>query len=200
MRTRKIIKLIHKSTIIYCLFLFTGYINNIYSSSSKTISAEISINQIEYKELIHKYFPNFVLIDIDDLEPYARDCFRSYYPSLSPSLVYRDFNGNGYLDFALLLKNSKKKDDKIIFAIFLQINCRQFNLEFNLEIDSDYVDNYILPIKPGTILTESEALPGPGKKVKLKYAAIKLIYFETSSVVYYWDDKTKKFKEIWTSD
>ena len=157
-------------------------------------------NEIEHVDLIQKYFPDYVLMNIEELENYARMWFSRHYQNLNPFLVKRDFDGNNFTDIALIMRNSKSQKGNTIFAIFLQSDKGQYELEFRLNMDIYRDDVFIIPIEAGEIVKQTLALDTPYKEVELKNPAVELYYFEKSSVVYYWDDKTKKFEEIWTSD
>jgi len=190
----------YKVTRILYLALFILIMVLSFIFTAETKSMKLARNEIGYKELIQKYFPNYILLDIDELDPLAKEVFNEHYPNLNPSLVCRDFDGNGFLDFAVLVRTSKIKDGNTVFAIFLQSEPRQFRLEFNLNMEFYRNDVFILPVEAGEILKETDAIEGPERKVKLKNPAVHLIYIGKSAVAYYWDEKAKKFDSIWTSD
>jgi len=189
-----------KNNLILYFFLFVLFSVFLSSSNAEAKIARLVINQIEYEKLIQKYFPGYILMNIEELEPFARFYFERDHPNLNPALVCKDFDGNEFLDYALLIRTSKIKDGNTVFAIFLQSEHEKFKLEFyvKMEFYLDFV--YIVPIEAGKTVSQTEALDAPMKKVKLKNPAVHLIYSEKSSVAYYWDDKAKKFDSIWTSD
>ena len=163
----------------------------------ETYSYELSMNRIKFIKLIEQHFPRYVLRDIEELSPFARNYFKSHYPNFDPSLVHRDFDGNGFEDVAFLLRESKNKDYINIFVIFLQSSHEKFKMKYCLNIGANPGDLYIIPLESGS---QIESFDEPRKKIKLKNSSVELVYFEKSSVVYYWDGRTKKFKSIWTSD
>ena len=201
MQNQKMIKVDnYKNPIILCFLLIAVFILFLFIYTTEAKSTKSVEDKTDYKELIQKYFPGYVLMDIEELDPYAKDRFRSYHPDLNPSLVCGDFDGNGFLDYAFLLRNSKDKKGTTIFTIFMQSKHSQFELEFCLNMGFYRNDVIIQRIEAGKILSQTKSIDEPKEDVKLKNAAVELAYFEKSSVVYYWDDKTKKFEEIWTSD
>lgn len=178
------------------LFLFLVHFACLFGTVREAKSAELLLVQDEYKEIIQKYFSNYVLRNYDELSDYAKSYFRNRYSNLNPSLVCRDFDGNGFLDFALLLKSKGDRDGITVFVIFLQFDRNKFEKKYRLNIGIYQGDLFILPKETGELLENVEE----PRKIKLKNAAVELVYFEKSSVAYYWSEKTKKFESIWTSD
>lgn len=152
------------------------------------------------RNIINEYFPNYTLKDMDGLDPVTRDYFKEHYPNSNPSVVHSDFDGNGFLDFAVLLQTLDSNGGKTMFAILLGRGRNQFNLAYNLDMGAslDYV--YVIPIEPGKILTQTESIETPRENIRLKYAAVELVYFEKAAIAYYWDDKSKQFSSIQTRD
>ena len=99
---RRIKKDIYKVIAIFIVILF--------SFAMETHSYELSVNRIKFIKLIEQHFPRYVLRDIEELSPFARNYFKSHYPNFDPSLVHRDFDGNGFEDVAFLLRESKNND------------------------------------------------------------------------------------------
>lgn len=190
----------NKNSKIYRILLLVVSIISIFGSVVEAKNTGIIVNQNECVELIKRYFPDYALMEDRELTPLARDYFNKHYPKLTPSLVNADFDGNDFLDFAVLLRKGKGKDRITILAIFLRANQQRFELAYYLSLGVYGGDVYITPVESGKIVRQTESANVPREKVKLKNTAIQLVYFEKSSVVYYWDDKVKKFESIWTSD
>jgi hypothetical protein len=189
----------NRNTKIYGILLGI-FIVFIAGSIIETKNASSTVSQNESTELIKKYFPDYVLMEIGELTPLARKYFKRHYPNLTPSFVRADFDGDGFLDLALLLRKARGKDRKTILTIFLHSNRNRFELAYYLSFGVYGGDVYIIPVESGKVVSQTESIDVPREKVELRNTAIELVYFEKSSVVYYWDDRMKKFESIWTSD
>ncbi len=125
-----------------------------------------------------------------------------------PIYVSSDFNGDGSLDYASVLRfgeygpeeerwGNKYHKTRLVLVVFT--SATDGYVAWQLK-DVDYyiplVNVTLSVVKKGTVLTEAEE----GPSVKIDCDAISLSYLEKSEVVYYWSNKDKKFKEIWTSD
>lgn len=181
--------------ILLSLFTMPYGISKVTSEDNKPIS---ELNNI--RNFIDKYFHNYEIMEIEGLDPFLQNYFRKHYPQLNPCIVYKDLDGNGLVDFGVLLKNLVGKKDRTIFAIFLHTNKNHFEPKYYQDMEFYRDDVYILPIESGSILKQTESIDAPYKEVRLKNAAIELVYFEKSSVAYYWEEGKKDFASIWTSD
>lgn len=180
------------------IFPFLFIVNAIVMAEDTSV--RICGNHKEIKELINAHFPDYVLMDIDELDAFAKDVFKKHYPQSNPHLVCRDFDGNGLIDYALLLRNSKKKGKQTIFTIFLQSSHSYFKLAHHLNLEFYRDDVYIIPIEPGRLLSQTPATDAPSKEIRLKNAAVELVYVGKAALAYYWDDKSKSFATICTAD
>ncbi|UCD83272.1 MAG: hypothetical protein JSU92_08065 [Deltaproteobacteria bacterium] len=182
------------------LFLIAPALGIIAAIISTTIYNRDSSSAVD---VIEKFYPGYALIEVDELDSYAKDYFKKDYPNKSPSLIHSDFDGNGFLDFAFLLRNKKSKDAKTIFTIFLQSKKNKFNLAYYLNLEIYRDDVYIVPIEPGVLVSEVECCGDddkPTKKIHLKNTAVELFYVGKASVAFYWDSKKNYFDTIATSD
>ena len=110
--------------------------------------------------------------------------------------VIADFNGDKKRDFAgLLRKASGPLDLVVVYSTSSGLVHKVLRQDASMDIDSRL---------PGVILEPPGRVEGhpsddvPNGVANLKYQGIHLIYFEKSSVLFYWEND--QFKEMWTSD
>ena len=53
-----------------------------------------------------RLFPGFHIVMVEEFDPDTRAFVHSHFPKDSPSVVRGDFDGDGVMDYALLLKDS----------------------------------------------------------------------------------------------
>ncbi|CAB1059474.1 hypothetical protein D1BOALGB6SA_4236 [Olavius sp. associated proteobacterium Delta 1] len=152
----------------------------------------------ESSKLINEYFPNYDLLEYQDLDFFGKDCFEEYRSKYNPGIVNRDFNGDSLNDFAFLLKDVKSNSDDVIFAIFLKQSKDNYKLTINHDLKGYKGIVFILPVEPGKVLKETEAVDTrkPRRKIKLKNAAIELWYCGKTTVVFYWNLELNRFDSI----
>jgi hypothetical protein len=154
----------------------------------------------EYLKLIKNNFPNYILLRIDDLNSFTKPYFKEHYSGLNPSLIHLDFNGDGHLDYAFLLRNKDSKDAKTIFAVFLNNGKGNYELIHQRKDDIYRDDTFIVPIKAGKIITETDSIDKkePLKKVVLNNYSIEYNVLGKGIVIFYWDEIVKKISSITT--
>jgi len=122
------------------------------------------------------------------------------FPKSNPSVVHADFDGDGNLDYALLLKNDKSQAAKLVVLLCSGTShCRSV---YELDVTADSGIVYLRPVATGSVVSQTEAIdsttaPSPAK---LHSTGIQVTYFEKAAVVLYWDRKLKKIREVQTAD
>ena len=169
-----------------------------YSGCQKDNNIEENIYGVE--EIVKIFLPGYELMSEDNLDSAMEKYFTTNFPSIKPTVIYDDFDDNGLKDYAVLAQIIKKQEKKNIFAILSQVNKNDYKPTFIVNIGTNMDLNYIISIKAGNIINQAECIGKPMPSVKLKYSAIKLVYFEKSAVVYYWNDRECGFDSLWVSD
>jgi hypothetical protein len=118
--------------------------------------------------------------------------------------VEGDFDGDGKSDTAEILINSAKNQ----FAVFVNLAAKHQWQILVEPVDLASLDRFAIAIvKPGRYETacgkgydDSFCAQGEPDYLVLAHPAINFIYTESSDSIFYWDGKTKSFREIAMSD
>jgi hypothetical protein len=145
-------------------------------------------------------FPGYHLLTLKERDSDTKAFFIQHFPKANPSVIHADFDGDGHLDYALLLKNGKSPATKLVVLLCSEdVHCRTV---YELDV-TGYSDGvYLRPVARGTVVSQTEALDTTNNSspAKLKTSGIQVTYFEKGEVVLYWDKKLKKIKEVQTAD
>jgi hypothetical protein len=140
--------------------------------------------------IIKKIYPTCNIVTLSDLADEAKSEFLGMYPHGNPGWVKGDFNGDGFVDYALLLSN-KEKDTTYLRLVVLLSSGNKFtvkNLVSKFEGDSFW---YISLMPAGTVVKHTEAfapINNEPNEIKLKYPAVE--YFKAGSFmsVFYFEN------------
>jgi hypothetical protein len=140
-----------------------------------------------------KYYRGYRLITLDFLEGDLIEYFKQNFANENPGCVSADFNGDGTIDYAVLLVREEQKMTIEKVVVFKGQQNGEF-IPINLYTIRDrFHDFYLQKITPGKIKeVDSEY------SVIIKNPAFALNLFESASRVYFWDGKI--FRNIQTSD
>ncbi len=130
-----------------------------------------------------------------EFEPYLKSYFEEQ-AQAEPWAVEGDFNGDNISDWAGLLRNRDSRIDLLVVY----------------SVEDEYVHSVLATLGAdengiyfGVVLEPAGEVHGfpldddePDPVVTLRNPGVHLIYYEKSSVLYYWDNG--KFREFWTSD
>jgi hypothetical protein len=145
-------------------------------------------------------FPGYHLLTMSELDTGTRAYFSQHFPKSNPSVVQADFDGDGHLDYALLVRNVKSKTTKLIVLLCSEDGqCRKV-YELDVSMYSDLV--YLRLVAIGSVVSQTDAIDSTDHltPVRLKASGIQVSYFEKGKVVLYWNRKLKKIKEVDTQD
>lgn len=160
------------------VFSYT-FFSSAYAADYKSVSEVIN----HYKDQI---------VNIKDLDADARGYFITSKRGKSPGIVREDFNGDGKEDVALLTKSA------LLFFICTD-QCREIKSQ-NYGGFAGF--QYIIPIKKGAKVEEFDGMENrpPTPPIRLKNAAVHLIFHGKASIAYYWDSVLNNFSDIITGD
>ena len=144
-------------------------------------------------------FPGYHLLTLKERDSDTSAYILQHFPKASTSVVHADFDGDGHLDYAVLLKNDKSKETKLFVLLCSEdASCRNV-YELDVTAYSDLV--YLRPVKKVAAVSQTEAVGSKGaSQANLKSAGIQVVYFEKGKVVLYWDKRLKKIKEVQAED
>ncbi len=145
-------------------------------------------------------FPGYHLLTLEERDSDARAFIVKHFPKASASVVHADFDGDGHLDYALLLKNDKSQATKLFVLLCSEeVRCRTV---YQLDVTAYSGSAYLRPVAMGSVVSQTEALdsPNPSALAKLQSTGIQITYFGKGAVVLYWNKKLRKIAEIQTED
>lgn len=143
-------------------------------------------------------FPGYHLLTLKELDSDAKAFFLQHFPKASPSVVHADFDGDGHLDYALLLKNEKSNVTKLeVFLCPQDGHCRNV---YELDVSADSGAVYLRPVSRGSRVSQTESTETNTAPVNLKFSGIRMTYFGQAEVVLYWNENLKKIEELQTAD
>src|SRR5208282_2059627 len=62
-------------------------------------------------------FPGYHLLTLKERDPDTRAFIVQHFPKANPSVVHADFDGDGHLDYALLVRNDKLQLTKLVVLL-----------------------------------------------------------------------------------
>jgi hypothetical protein len=145
-----------------------------------------------------KPFPASHLLALQERDTDMRAFFVRHFPKDNPSLVRADFDGNGYPDYALLLRDDKTGATKLV--VLLCAAGDQCKKVYELDEAAHAGAVYLRPVSIGSKVSQTDGIPGNTPPIKLGSTGIQINYFEKGKIVLYWNPKHQKIQEIQTSD
>jgi len=143
-------------------------------------------------------FAGYRLLTLNELDPDARAFFLKHFPKANPSVVHADFNGDGNLDYALLLRNDKSEAAKLVILLCSQdTHCRSVS---ESDISGYSGSAFVRPVAKGSKVSQTESIETGSPPVSLKFSGVRVTYFGKAEVVLYWNEKAKKIESITTAD
>src|SRR6266849_394419 len=144
-------------------------------------------------------FPGYHLLTLKERDSDTRAFILQHFPSANPSVVHADFDGDGHLDYALLLRNDKSQATKLVVRLCSEDgHCRNV---YELDVSAYSGSVYLRPVTRGSRVSQTEAIDtNHGAPVILKFSGIRVTYFGKGEVVLYWNKKLKKIEGVQTED
>lgn len=145
-------------------------------------------------------FPGYHVLTLNQRDSSTRAFISQHFPKLNPSVVHADFDSDGHLDYALLVRNEKSKTTKLIVLLWSEDGQYRKVYESDVIMYSELV--YLQPAPIGSVASQTDAFDSTdhSSPVRLKSTGIKVSYFEKGEIVVYWNRKLKKIKEVQTAD
>ena len=158
----------------------------------------------DLEQVLH-LFPDQHVLKLEEFDEDTRAFVRSHFPKDNPSVIGGDFDGNGVLDYALLLKGDKVKGDKsssLKVEVVLCAPDQQCRGVYHLDVSSYAGAVYLRPARIGSHATRTDAVPTADgtSKGRLTLVGIQVVYFEKRKVLLSWNPKYKRIEEVQTGD
>lgn len=145
-------------------------------------------------------FPGYHVLTLADRDTETRSFLHQRFPKDNPSVVHADIDGDGHLDYALLLKNDKSSHAKFVVLLCSADDSCKKTYESDLTGYSEEV--CLRGASSGSRFPRTEAIETPDRIGPLKPSAtgIRVIYVGQAEVVYSWNKKHQKIEAIQTGD
>ena len=139
--------------------------------------------------IIKKACPTCDIVSLNDLAEEAKSEYLEMYPNGNPGWIKGDFNGDGFIDYALLLRNME--DDKAFLRLVVLLSSdRKFVLVNLIEKYMGHSYWYLGLMPAGTVAKHTDAFDPPDKEpseLKLKFPAIEYYKAGSSMNLYYFE-------------
>lgn len=161
--------------------------------------------ELSAPEPMARHFPGLVLMEAADLNPsilaqFADRDARSSDP-WALTWVQADFDGNGAVDHAALLRTPRGSGDpEVVFAVLLAAANGEFEVVLEQRFGglADYA--VIGVIDAGKTVHRTEAIERTTSEVRLRNPGLALTYVGKAEIVYFWDASQGYFDTIQTAD
>jgi hypothetical protein len=152
------------------------------------------------KTQIAKQFPNYRLPKISDNDADSIAYFRQQGSNGCLGVANADFDGNGTIDYAILLTELKRDNSLLVAALLKK---KDWVIEKLFELGSDRARLYVGSVEPGRYdrvesIDESKLEPGEVYSYTSKLPGIVTGLLESSGVVYF--RTSKGWIHVWISD
>lgn len=174
------------------LVIFLFRVNDVVEGkNSKLQKEDIGFLPSNVLVAIKRFCPNCKVVSLENLEDEAREEFLMIYPNANPGWVSGDFDGNGKIDYALLLQWMKK--DKIFEQLVVLLYKK--NNEFDIKVLVNDFEGWgfwyigLAPVR--TVLKHTEAFEPDSdvpEKVELLNPGIKFYKAGSTMSVFYFEN------------
>lgn len=171
----------------------------------------------QLSKFIKSYYPTLTIPDESDFDSEMLWYFRDRHnKKFFPYVCWNDFNGDGLIDVALILKSKKRYFEETPHYSYWYRNIKIISFHnkgkgdyepYLLWESSHFSKNaliYLFLIKPGEITylkpikNKEGVINLEARKMELKYDGICFGFFEKASRMYYWDGE--KYLSVTTGD
>jgi hypothetical protein len=145
-------------------------------------------------------YPGYHVLRLAERDADTRAFLVQHFKTSNMSVVHADFNGDGHLDYAMLLKSDTSSAAKLVVLLCDgQSKCRSV---YEQDITGYSEEAYLSLLPVGSRLAEAGSAEGENESrpSKLTTVGIQVTYFEKGAGALYWDQKLKKIVEVGTGE
>jgi hypothetical protein len=145
-------------------------------------------------------FPGYHVLTLADRNAETQSFLQGRFPKENPSVVHADIDGDGNLDYALLLRNDRSSNAKfVVLLCSADDSCKKV---YESDLTGYSEEAYLRAASSGSRVAQTETIDTPGKigPLKLSATGIRVIYVGQAEVVYHWNNKHKKIEAIQAGD
>lgn len=151
--------------------------------------------------VVRDHYRGYHVLRLAERDPDTRAFILKHFKSNSDaSVVHADFEGDGHLDYAILLKSDTSGAAKLVILLCdASTQCRGVRED---DITGYSEEAYLSPLPVGSRVAEAGSAGGENQShpVRLTNTGIQVDYFEKGIVAYYWDKKLKKIVAVGTGE
>lgn len=152
------------------------------------------------ESVISHFFPGYVPVPLGDLAPEigALTVSDPVYdsPDRSPSAIRADFDGNGFSDYALLIRKTEGPEADEIFVILMGHGEGRFATAIESYFGGVARDIYLAYLPAGAILVAPADAAGSAPPLMLENPAVTLNIFGQLTDAFYWDKLSGRFMNV----
>jgi hypothetical protein len=152
------------------------------------------------ESVISHFFPGYGPLPLGDLAPEigALTVSDPVYdtPDRSPTTIHADFDGNGFADYALLIRKTAGPAADEIFVILMARGQGQYSEAMESFFGGIAPEIYLGYLPAGTVLPLSEEDATDGVVLTLENPAVTLNVFGRASDAFYWDEASARFMNV----
>ena len=141
-----------------------------------SVLASASDGKADAMTAILKQFPEYHLLTLQERDSELKAFLAQHSPNVNPSLVRADFNGDGNLDYALLLKADKTGAAKLV--VLLCSTDGQCESVYDVDETTYASVAYLRPVSTRSKVSQTEAVPRNTSAVKVRSTRIEVNYFK----------------------
>jgi hypothetical protein len=167
---------------------------------------------LELANTIAQHFQGYRLITQSDLDGEMVKWVIEELHEIPSAWLQADFDGNGELDYAVMLRKVEEK--KVIWLqvvllkekqkfVFIELCKSEYECVEKCKSEHGEVQLYYTLVPAGVKVEEFEGFVSDDnarRSALLTTPGIKVVYFERKSYIYFWDSKKKQFDCIQTED
>lgn len=151
-------------------------------------------------EIIARFFPGYVPVTPGDLSAdvraiTARDPNYNH-PDRSPTVIRADFDGNGFADYAVLVRELASNSPDEVFAILMGYGDGRYAAAMKAFFGALMGEVYLAFVPPEQPLTTVTAAGGGAATMLLPMPSVRLTYYGRASDVFYWDGDLGRFESV----
>src|SRR5271156_3285521 len=132
----------------HALMLFRWVLIAVLAAPFCCVATEARQEQKGELDTILASFPGYHLLTLKERDAETRAFILQHFPKANSSVVHADFDGDGQLDYAMLLRNDKSSATKLV--VLLCVGTAQCRSVYDLDVSTHSDLVYLRPVAAGS--------------------------------------------------